>query len=142
MQGKTRKLIALLVLIGLISAGLLHVFSAPPLEATIRCENLLLGCRIALPAQTLDVKFSAAPNALKPFDLEVTAPAAREIHASFTMPGMEMGHNRYRLIPAGAGVWRAHVILPVCVTGRRDWVLTLEVDRARVRVPFSAGKER
>ena len=142
MQGNIQKIVASLVLAALILAELFHVSSAPPPEETIRCENLLQGCHITLPSQTLQVKFSTAPNALKPFDLEVTAPAARGIHASLTMPGMEMGPNRYRLIAAGTGVWRAQVMLPVCVTGRRDWVLLLEVDRARVRVPFSAGKER
>lgn len=56
------------------------------------------------------------------------------------MVDMDMGVNRYRLEPAGAGVWQANVVLPVCVAGRSNWIMTLEVDDVKVRVPFTAEK--
>ncbi|HYG14046.1 MAG TPA: hypothetical protein VD885_07875, partial [Methylophilaceae bacterium] len=47
--------------------------------------------------------------------------------ASFAMQGMEMGLNRYRLLRQPDGKWAAEVTLPVCVQGRSDWLMELEV---------------
>ena len=93
-----------------------------------------------LSKKPVEVKFSALPSALQPFDLAVQADGVKQVYASFVMVGMEMGLNRYRLVAADNKVWRAKVILPVCVAGRRDWVLTLVLDDNAVQIPFSAGK--
>ena len=52
------------------------------------------------------------------------------------MAGMDTGFNLYDLRPDSAGVLRARVTLPVCVTGRRDWILTLTIDGQQMAVPF------
>ena len=49
-----------------------------------------------------------------------------------------MGENRYRLVFEN-GVWKAKVLLPVCVQGRRDWLLLLDVDGQQYVVPFVSG---
>jgi hypothetical protein len=107
----------------------------------VACESLTNGCHFRLKGGAIEVSFSEPANALRPFELRVRAPSAKEVTASFTMTGMEMGLNRYQLVPAAeAGNWRARVILPVCVAGRSDWEMTLVVDGAAARIPFSAGK--
>jgi hypothetical protein len=83
-----------------------------------------------------EIRFASSPGALKPFVLEVAAPEAKAVAATFAMVGMDMGENRYQLVRTDAGPWRASVILPVCVAGRADWLMTLEVDNRRVAVPF------
>lgn len=114
---------------------LLVACSRAPESTVVECANLLAGCRLA---DGLEVRFSGPPAMLKSFELNVDAPAATEIHASFQMRGMEMGMNRYRLLPKD-GKWRASVMLPACVQGRSDWLLRLEVDKKTFEVPFQAA---
>jgi hypothetical protein len=109
--------------------------------ATVSCPDLPLSCRLELSGRPIEFGFSPAPVPLNPFMLKVKAPAARSVSAEFAMLNMDMGNNRYRLKPAGAGSWQANVTLPVCVTTRHsNWVMMLEVDGVKVRVPFTAGK--
>ena len=43
------------------------------------------------------------------------------------MVSMDMGFNRYDLRPAGEpGEFAARITLPMCVSGRRDWMLYLD----------------
>ena len=143
-MGETPKiLIAIFGLIALlVSAELYNVFKATPeTEISVaKCANLIHGCRIVLLKKPVEVKFSALPSALKYFDLTVQADGVKQVYASFVMVGMEMGLNRYHLVATGNNSWYAKVILPVCVAGRRDWVLTLVLDNNAVQIPFSTGK--
>jgi hypothetical protein len=75
---------------------------------------------------------------MEAFGLKVTVPGATKISAEFHMVGMDMGFNRYDLRPAGNGTFAARITLPVCVSGRRDWVLYVEVDGQRYALPFSS----
>jgi hypothetical protein len=114
---------------------LLTACGRAPEAAVVECANPLAGCRLS---DGVKVRFSDPPARLKSFELDVDAQSATEIHASFQMRGMEMGMNRYRLLPKD-GTWRASVMLPACVQGRSDWVLRLEVDKKTFEVPFQAA---
>jgi len=136
--GKNIAFIALLLSV----AGLMlfrTFFDTPP-ETTVKvyqCADLMQGCKVRLNGKSLEIMFSGTPGALRPFALSVKTDDLKEVSASFTMVGMEMGANRYQLISNGS-VWEAKVMLPVCVTGRRDWILTLSLDKNRIQIPFSA----
>jgi hypothetical protein len=106
----------------------------------VACGNLLQGCRAPFRGKTLEVGFSSAPSPLAPFELRVAAPSARKVYAELAMVGMEMDANRYKLVKGDDGLWRGKVILPVCASGRRDWMLTLEVDDGRIQIPFATEK--
>lgn len=106
----------------------------------VQCADPLKGCRVAWDGKSADVRFLAAPGGLKPFGLQVAVPGASAVSASFAMQDMDMGENRYRLVRGADGTWRADVILPVCVAGRADWTMTLEVDGSRAAMPFVAEK--
>ena len=112
----------------------------PGKVTTTSCPALPAACRLEVGGHPLELNFSPAPVPLKPFMLNVKAPAARSVFAEFTMVDMDMGANRYRLEAASAGMWKANVTLPVCVAGRSNWIMTLEVDGVKVRVPFTAEK--
>jgi hypothetical protein len=43
------------------------------------------------------------------------------------MKDMDMGINRFKLNPVEGGSWEADVMIPVCSTGRRDWLVSLVV---------------
>lgn len=113
---------------------------APGKVTTVSCPALPATCRVEAGGHPLELNFSPAPVLLKPFTLNVKTPAARSVFAEFAMVGMDMGVNRYHLESAGAGMWKANVTLPVCVAGSSNWIMTLEVDGVKVRVPFTAEK--
>ena len=101
------------------------------------CAALTQGC--ALDQDKLFVKTDRAPTPLKPFVLTVLASAAQAVNVEVQMRGMEMGLNRYRLIRQANGEWRASITLPVCVTGRHDWLMLIEVDGVRRGLAFQTG---
>lgn len=100
----------------------------------VPCKALSAGCALS---GGVRVQTDAAPAPLVPFVVSVEAPAARAVSIGFEMEGMEMGPNRYRLVRDADGIWRARVLLPVCVSGRRDWLMVVEIDGARAALPFT-----
>jgi len=69
---------------------------------------------------------SAAPAVMEVFPVTLTDWGDDDLQLdealiSFSMVGMDMGLNRYRLEAQGDGVWQAQATLPVCAAGRRDW---------------------
>lgn len=101
---------------------------------TLPCVDIVQGCG----NRHLQIHFNQIPQAMQPFRLQINTANAlkvKQVHASFTMQGMDMGLNRYRLTPQtndirDYGIWIANVTLPVCMQGRGNWVMTLEMDTA------------
>lgn len=129
----------------LLGGGVLFTLGVAPRSAPdaipVPCPDVRTGC--PLPDQAGRVVFDDIPQSMQPFKLRVEAPHAAAVYVSFAMRGMQMGMNRYRLLPQGAGRWIAEVTLPVCVDGRADWDMTLElegqsVESRRYRLPFSS----
>ena len=104
------------------------------------CQDLTQACRVNMDGTAIELMFSPEPALLKPFMLTVKVPGAKDVVAVFTMVGMDMGINRYRLQAVEGGHWQAKIILPACISRRSDWLLTLEIDGYKVKVPFSAAK--
>jgi len=102
----------------------------------VACADLQAGCPASLAGRAVTLGVAGELRVLTPFEVWLKAPGAREVQASFTMEGMDMGFNLYTLKPDAEGVFRGRVTLPVCVTGRRDWIMTLKVDGLALRVPF------
>lgn len=93
---------------------------------TINCADIVKGCG----NQLIQIHFDQIPQTMQPFRLQINTASTsgiKEIHASFTMQGMDMGLNRYRLLPQTNGVWMANVTLPVCTQGQSDWRMTVEL---------------
>jgi len=42
------------------------------------------------------------------------------------MKAMDMGKNHFAFIKSGAHSWTAEVVIPVCTTGRRDWLFEFD----------------
>jgi hypothetical protein len=111
----------------------------PPSTSVVACADPVLGCRLALNESTVAIRFSEPPQPMRPFVLEVDAPGVSTVTVDFSMRAMDMVPNRYHLIRGTDGRWRAQVVLPVCISGRHDWVLKLEVGNGRVSIPFSTA---
>lgn len=128
------------ILILLTAAALVwawHTLRPPqPQSQAAHCPDLHAGCRVQTPRRPVELRVQGALKTLSPFTLSVRAPGAQRVTAHFDMEGMDMGFNLYTLRPAPDGVFQARVTLPVCVTGRRDWQMHLEVDDEPISIPF------
>lgn len=103
---------------------------------TLACADLAGGCDTLLGAKRVRVGMLGELKPLKPIRVWLDAPGAKKVEARFTMQGMDMGFNLYTLRPEADGRFVAHVTLPVCVTGRRDWVMHITIDQVELAVPF------
>ena len=90
------------------------------------CDPTRTVCTAGDATQRLALQINGPVTGLRPFRVQVVAAglSVREVRLEFTMPGMDMGQNRYRLLPEGNG-WVGLVTLPVCTTGRSDWLVTV-----------------
>jgi hypothetical protein len=112
----------------------------------LSCGDITKGCGNEL----LNVRFEESPKTMKPLhlNLHLSEPESiGDIHIDFAMQKMEMGLNRYLLIPSKeTGDWQAEVTLPVCIQGRSLWNMLIEIEKKgdvqRFQVPFSANPGR
>ncbi|MGW8311007.1 MAG: hypothetical protein ACWGNB_08075 [Thiogranum sp.] len=119
----------------------LTVLSAPP-----GCE-LQQGCRAGEGAFSVELQFAAPPRAMSAFPVHLRVAAAEPVETvmiSFSMQGMDMGLNRYRMLRGASNTWTANVTLPICVSGRSDWIAGVELVTAQRRfqwdLPFVLEK--
>ena len=130
--------VPLLLVVALVAIAVAGWWLKRPAEAVaVPCADPLAGCAFSHRDATVTVLFSTQPVPLEAFELTVSAPNAVKISAEFQMVGMDMGFNRYDLHPGSSGVFVSKVTLPVCISGRRDWMLTLDLDGSRYALPFS-----
>ena len=132
----------LLLLIALLSGLIGCEKSVDNIQIT-QCEDLILGCDIGVGKIT----FSQIPKPLASFII-VFKPLKSDVNlslvkAQFNMQGMQMGFNQYRFIQEKTGIWQANVILPVCMQGRADWLMTLEITenskQKKLMIPFKSS---
>jgi len=129
----------LLLVVALVAIAVAGWWLKRPTEAVaMSCPDPQVGCAFSHQGASARVRFSMQPLPLEAFELTVTAPHATKISAEFQMVGMDMGFNRYDLRPAAGGTFSSSVTLPVCVSGRHDWVLYLDLDDTRYALPFSS----
>lgn len=108
----------------------------------VSCENIVSGCG----NQDFNLKFVNEPQVMKPNHVLLTVPKAKKVFVSFAMDNMEMGLNRYQMVnKAGADLWVAQVILPVCIQGQSEWKVQLEIKTTKqttyYQLPFKTKKE-
>lgn len=100
--------------------------------------NVHTGC--TLPNGAV-VKFSDRVHAKQPFDIRVNnvPPQVQEVFVSFSMSGMDMGFNRYKLVRQADGTWAADQIrLPVCVQNRHDYLADIHINGDVFQTAFTA----
>lgn len=103
----------------------------------IICPDPVAGCSFMHEGRPARLQFSARPEALKPFVLSLTSPGLRKAVVAFRMAGMDMGFNRYHLLPEDGGRQSANVTLPVCTASRADWIAELDLDGRLYRLSFA-----
>ena len=112
------------------------------------CNVARQPCLVGDPPVALGLRLGPPVEALEPFTVDaVTELADSErpvsVEISFSMAGMDMGSNRYRLQPAGKDHWTGTAVLPICASGRVDWLATLSVrtdaNHWQASFPFAMG---
>ena len=115
------------------------------LELHLPCNIATDGCTAGNDNVQLSVKFDQDFGALKPFTLQLqldqnTPVKVDEINLIFSMNGMNMGLNKYRLIQKNDALWVATVTLPICTSGRSDWIADFEIQsinqKWKAQIPF------
>jgi hypothetical protein len=104
------------------------MFSAPA-----DCNLSWKTCTMKSEHLSVSVYPSDNVQAFKPFSFQVRlhgplADTVQDVTVHFAMVGMDMGVNRFHLQRKADQRWRGKVILPVCTTGRRDWIATVEIE--------------
>ncbi len=125
------------------------------LPVSADCEPLGHPCRASHGAVALAFSLPQRVTPLASFTMtvqvQVQGEAVRHVSVQYLMQGMDMGLNLYPLVrqadasaAAGASVWQAKGMLPVCSTSRLDWVAVVTVESAsgryQARFPFRAHK--
>lgn len=135
-------LLMLLLVPVLLALGLPHLIgrnnTGPILK--VDCPDLVKGCQVPFGEQQVEVRFLAAPITLQHFGLQVKVSDARHIAVDMAMQGMNMGQNHYVLKRIADGEWHGNILLPVCASGARNWLMTLEVDGEKRQIAFVTGK--
>lgn len=99
------------------------------------CDLNNSACSITLPDGTpfvIDILPRPIP-ALKPLQIEVLTDSERvkSVEVDFAGIDMKMGFNRPRLKPASAGHFVGQATLPVCITGKMGWDVTVLIETAQ-----------
>lgn len=106
------------------------------------------GCTVDGDSASVQLRFLAPPHPLQPFPVRLLVTTEQRVESvviTFSMAGMDMGLNRYRMVrDPQTGEWGADVTLPVCVSGRSDWIAAVEMVIAgreyRWNVPFAVQR--
>ena len=134
--------------------GLLLMLGAcreAPLPETVnlpgsRCESGV--CTTQMSERRVTLRFLEQPDPLKPFAFVVSLQGfakddVKGIQVAFRMQGMDMGRNLYRLQPDAEG-YTGRAVLPVCTSGRSDWIaeVWIETPHKRYVAPFGFEVQR
>lgn len=86
-------------------------------------------CQIGFFGSYLDIHVEGEIQALQRFNIVITD-SENIIHSAnirLQMKAMDMGFNEFVFNKETNHQWRAGVVIPVCTTGRRDWLFEITV---------------
>ncbi len=121
--------------------------SHPGFAAPVNCDPQASPCLSGGRQRGIALSLPQSVPVMAPFPVQVQVfgPQASSVTINFEMRGMDMGMNRTELEEAEPGIWRGRATLPVCVSGRADWLARIEVETAsgtrRATFGFAAGVE-
>lgn len=91
-------------------------------------------CVVELSEFKVKISFDGDIFYLKPFNVSVTNEnlenlQLESIQIDFKMNNMKMGVNRFLLKnDENKSIWKGIALLPICVTGRADWLSEIELE--------------
>lgn len=93
-------------------------------------------CNVKHKDFTIEISLDENIFYLKPFNVSILSNDKvdiEKIYVDFKMKDMNMGLNRFRLKNKGEQKWLGVVVLPVCITGRPDWIATVDIFTIKYR---------
>lgn len=100
---------------------------AAKLELASGCDLTATECRIRVEGAQLWLRFEGPIKPMQPFEVRLSGAQTNSATIEFSMEGMDMGLNRYRLRSLDEVTRAATVVLPVCTSARRDWLAQVNV---------------
>ena len=95
-----------------------------------KCQLGIENCLIVTDGMELEIIVEGEIKALKPFVIHMVDKnqIIDKALVKFNMKAMNMGVNQYEFVQIDNNNWKAEVVIPVCTTGRRDWLVEFEID--------------
>jgi hypothetical protein len=134
--------IALVVVVGYKLSPIL----LPKADLTVQpdpgCDLQQQACAVNLPAGgKIELSMGTRPVPMvKPFEVEVATSgfSPTRVEVDFAGVDMNMGLNRPEFAARGDGRFSASVTLPVCISGKMDWQVTvlIETGNERIAIPY------
>lgn len=86
-------------------------------------------CEIFIAGHRLELLIEGRVKALKPFIVYIVDKdnTIEQAKVRFEMKAMDMGINQYAFKKLDNS-WQANVVIPICTTGRRDWIAEFDID--------------
>jgi protein SCO1/2 len=137
--------LAIIVIAGYRYAQSRHSDAGATIAPDANCNLHRSACSARLPdGRTLSLSITPHPiPVVKPMQLEVRLEGKPgtplgKVEVDFAGKSMNMGFNRITLTAVDGRLAKGEGNLPVCVTGRMDWIATvlLELDGKRINIPF------
>lgn len=130
--------ILVLALLGVAGSQLQKLISQTPAQAVVSMANdeCDLGKNICITkknSKVINLHFSSPVKYLEKFDIGLaiqgfSEESLQQVYVEFDMQGMNMGINRFELHKqSDKRVWEGFAILPVCVSGRKNWQVKLHI---------------
>ena len=101
--------------------------AAAKLELASDCDLSVTECRIRAEGALLWLRFEGPIKPMQPFEVRLLGAQTNSATIEFSMEGMDMGLNRYRLRSLDELTRGATVVLPACRSARRDWLAQVHV---------------
>ncbi|MDH5393753.1 MAG: hypothetical protein OEY11_11250 [Gammaproteobacteria bacterium] len=101
------------------------------------CRLLDAGCLIRIGKASYAVSIEGEVKPLQPFFVLIGDKdnAIVKAELNLKMKAMDMGQNKFNFKPTAQNSWRSTVIVPVCTTGKREWLIELTIsDQTMTRV--------
>lgn len=119
------------------------------LSSSLDCNLLKSECSFVTGDKKLVLSFSGKVKTMLSFDLNANlknfASDVERISATFVMQSMSMGINsftlkKHKLTGVDDTIWRTSILLPICVSKRSDWEMTLMIETTEIiykaRIPL------
>jgi hypothetical protein len=98
----------------------------------LKCDVGKKTCKAISENRSIELLLGPGVSALKKFPIRLQLSGfqkdeIRKVVVGYSMKGMDMGINRNRLSSSDLMQWKGEGVLPICTSGRSDWLVIVEV---------------
>ena len=100
---------------------------------SVSCQPAKGDCNVMIDGGQLQWRVESPLQYLKAFPshirlLNIADKDVLHVSMDFVMRGMEMAVNRSDFKRKSAGVWQTESVLPICASGRKDWLAIVRLE--------------